>query len=117
MPPMPPIRPPATARAHRRPAPRRLAGAVVPLLLLALLGAGGGCASFDPLGPPSLQVSARSAVSGRGNVFADLREDGVVIVHGWIEERLDRQSVLRAVSRYPGVRGVVDRLFVNDWSR
>ena len=115
---MPPFRPQAApVRGRRRPAARRLAGAVVPALLVALLGAAGGCASFDPLGPPSLQVSARSAVSGRGNVFADLRADGVVIVHGWVEERLDRQSVLRAVSRHPGVRGVVDRLFVNAWYR
>ena len=74
----------------------------------------GGCAGFDPLGPQPLAGAAQSAVSGRGNVWVHLSPEGVAIVSGWVEERLDRQAVLRTVASRSEVVGIVDRLRVDD---
>ena len=89
------------------PSPARRA-APAPSLLAALLLAG--CASFDPLGPQSLQGAAQSAVVGRGNVFVRLAPDGTARVDGWVEDGISARSVLRTVAARPEVERVVDRL-------
>lgn len=93
-------------RSHTKPPGRRTTATALILLAIAALS---GCASA--LGPQTnLMAIAQSAVPGRGNVFATLEPDGTAIVSGWVENRMGRTAVLRAVGAQPQVVRVVDRL-------
>ena len=60
------------------------------VFLVLVLGIAAGCAS----GPPSYRQNIQSAIAGSGNVSVQIRDDGTVILTGWLDDRFSKQSVL-----------------------
>ena len=80
------------------------------VLLVLVLGIAAGCAS----GPPSYRQNIQSAISGSGNISVQIRDDGTVILTGWLEDHFSKQSVLRAARDSESVTQVIDRIYIRD---
>ena len=78
------------------------------VLLVILLSVAVGCAS----GPPSYRQNIQSAIGGRGSVTVDIRDEGTVILRGWVESLYDKNAVLRAAGRGEGIERVIDWIYV-----
>jgi osmotically-inducible protein OsmY len=81
---------------------------VMSFLLILVLGATSGCAS----GPPSYRQNIQSAIAGNGSVWVEIRDDGTVVLSGWVEDRFSKQSVLRAARKGDSVTRVIDRIYL-----
>lgn len=80
------------------------------VFLVLVLGIAAGCAS----GPPSYRQNIQSAIAGSGNVSVQIRDDGTVILTGWLDDRFSKQSVLRAARDNESVTRVIDRIYLRD---